>query len=206
MRIHPTNPDFRAGSDDPVPAKLALRAAVLAARGALAEDERVQGSRKAAARLLRLPELQRCRTALVTLPFGSEIDTQPLVDGLRRRGVELAVPAFDRIGHGMAVVRLPEGAALVRGPLGVPQPAARVPVALDALDLLVVPAIAFDTLGYRVGYGKGYFDRLLARPEVRGFTVGFGFDLQVVDEAPREPHDVPLQALVTEARTLRWDR
>lgn len=76
-------------------------------------------------------------------------------------------------------------------------------VAPEALDLVIVPALAFDECGYRLGYGGGYYDRFLPRLRPDCVTVGLMLDALVVTALPAEPHDVPVQIVVTETRTIR---
>ena len=99
---------------------------------------------------------------------------------------------------GLSEVRDP-GAELVRGAFGVfePAPAMRRPVPLDALDLVLVPGVAFDRRGRRLGHGHGYFDRFLARVPKAIPTVGLAFRFQVLDRLPAAPHDHAVQAILT---------
>jgi 5-formyltetrahydrofolate cyclo-ligase len=94
---------------------------------------------------------------------------------------------------------------------GLMQPRATCPeVLLNSLDLLLIPGLGFDLRGSRIGHGAGFYDRFLARHEAaggRGTVCGVGFEAQVLPDGqflPREPHDRPLAALVTEARTIRF--
>ncbi|MBK8101309.1 MAG: 5-formyltetrahydrofolate cyclo-ligase [Planctomycetes bacterium] len=88
---------------------------------------------------------------------------------------------------------------LVRGPFGIFEPAASAPfVAFADLDVVLTPALAFGPDGVRLGRGRGYFDRLFARPEVRARRVGVGFEVQRVPFVPADPHDRRVEALVTE--------
>ncbi len=91
-----------------------------------------------------------------------------------------------------------------RSRFGVDEPPADSPeVAPEDLDLVVVPALAFDERGYRIGYGGGYYDRFLPRLRPDCVTVGVTLDALVVPALPAEPHDVPVQIIVTETRTIR---
>jgi 5-formyltetrahydrofolate cyclo-ligase len=96
--------------------------------------------------------------------------------------------------------------ALVRGPLGALEPPPGAPeVALDEIECVLVPGVAFSEDGLRLGRGGGYYDATLKHmPRAR--RVGLAFDAQVLPALPREPHDVPLDAVVTETRTLVFPR
>ena len=96
-----------------------------------------------------------------------------------------------------------EAFALEAGVWGIEEPAAGAPVvAPEAIDLVVVPALAIDGAGHRLGYGRGYYDQTLVRT-VNAVTVGVAFDFQLIAEVPFEAHDVPVAWVVTDQRTLR---
>jgi 5-formyltetrahydrofolate cyclo-ligase len=96
--------------------------------------------------------------------------------------------------------------ALVRGPLGAPEPPASAPlVDPAALDCVVLPGVAFSEDGLRLGRGGGYYDATLALVP-RAPRIGIAYDVQIVPSLPREPHDAPMDAVVTERRTLRFAR
>jgi 5-formyltetrahydrofolate cyclo-ligase len=82
------------------------------------------------------------------------------------------------------------------GPCGIREPAAPVPFALDAIDLMVVPGVAFDEAGHRLGHGKGYYDRLLAG--FSGISVAPAFNFQILPAIPVEGHDRPVNIIITE--------
>ena len=93
---------------------------------------------------------------------------------------------------------------LVPGPARALEPPASSPsLPLDAIDLIVVPGVAFDARGGRLGRGRGHYDATLARLRPGTARVGLCFDEQVVDRVPVEPHDVPLDVVVTGSRVLR---
>ena len=81
-----------------------------------------------------------------------------------------------------------------------PNPAESTPVALSDVDLAIIPGVAFDERGNRLGYGMGYYDRLLSR--FKGSTVALAFELQILPSVPREEHDVRVGKIVTEKRVI----
>lgn len=83
---------------------------------------------------------------------------------------------------------------LQKGPFSLIEPAGHSPTPLSEIDLILVPALAFDRNRYRLGYGKGYYDRLLSK--TNAFTLGIGFQEQLIPQLPRENHDIPLDALL----------
>jgi 5-formyltetrahydrofolate cyclo-ligase len=93
---------------------------------------------------------------------------------------------------------------LVRGAFGIFEPARECPVhPAEEADIIVIPGIAFDTEGRRIGYGKGYYDKALHHLEGKGRLVGFCYDFQLVDRIAGEPHDVLMDMIITERRVIR---
>jgi 5-formyltetrahydrofolate cyclo-ligase len=129
-------------------------------------------------------------------PMGAEIDIRPLLHALHARGHAVALPVTPRRGQPLQFRRWRPGDGLVRGPMGTSQPAAEA----EALtpDWLLVPLLAFDRAGRRLGYGGGYYDRTLAA--LPGVTaIGIGYACQELDEVPAGEEDARLQAIATEA-------
>ena len=133
------------------------------------------------------------------LPIRSEADLQPLMARWRGRGGRLCVPAI--IDKQTIVFReLVHGAALISTGFGTVGPTEDAP-ALDP-DIMLVPLSAFDSRGHRIGYGAGYYDRAIHRLRQKGLSpklIGIAFDCQEVAEVPAEPHDISLDAILTES-------
>jgi len=133
------------------------------------------------------------------LPIRSEADIRPLMDRLRIRGARVCVPVI--IDKQTIVFRqLAEAGSLVPGSFGTVGPADD--AALLEPDILLVPLSAFDRTGQRIGYGGGYYDRAIALLRQKGLArllIGIAFDCQEVPSVPAEPHDVRLDAILTES-------
>ena len=130
-------------------------------------------------------------------PIGSEIDPRPLMQKLADAGARLALPRVD--GEDILSFRLWQpGDPLEQAPFGLSEPLASAPEVQPTLILL--PLLAFDRLGNRLGYGKGHYDRALKalRADGRVFACGLGFHVQMLNELPSEAHDEPLDWAVTE--------
>lgn len=133
--------------------------------------------------------------------MGDEIDTGPLDDALRDAGIARAYPVFDDAG--LRFVCVPPdviGRALPKDRFSIPTPPDDWPPA-DDLSTVIVPGLAFDEGGGRLGRGKGLYDRFLATHAVR--TIGLFFDEQRVDACPLGPHDVSLERIFTPRGGLR---
>ena len=181
--------------------KRALRRAVLAERDALSGTERAGRSEAIADRLLGLDEVTGAGAVLAFWSFGSEVDTAPLLERLRSRGTTVALPRT-RDGDIVPVIWTP-GSSMTETSFGSREPTdGRVLQALE-LDLIVVPGVAFDRSCRRVGYGGGFYDRLLARTRDGAAAVAIAFGVQVVDEVPTGPLDRPVDAIVTEDDVIR---
>ncbi len=181
--------------------KRVCRTAARAARSAIAPDVRADASAAIAGMIERLPEVEACSTALLYGAMPDEVDAAPLIAALRARGVRIALPRVD--GDRLTLHWHAEGTPLAKGSFGLMEPPPDAPAADPAeMDLVIVPGVAFDAACNRLGMGAGYYDRLLAGMP-RAVTIGVAFDEQVVDEVPCEPHDRPLDAVVTPSGVRR---
>lgn len=180
--------------------KRGLRAAVRARRAGLDPAWVASAGLEAQERLLTLAGFRSAARVALYLALPVEVPTAALLAACRRAGKEVAVPvpAAASAGGGYVFCRLDEGAALVPGPLRVLQPERIEELRGAAPDLVVVPGVAFDRDGGRVGHGAGYYDGLLARFAPAAFKVGLAFEFQVFDRVPVEAHDVRVDAVVTE--------
>lgn len=191
------------GYDDIAAAKRAARAHARAARCSLDAATCDAASVALAQRLLSLAELSAARTVLVYGATPEEIDPAPTVAALRDRGAVVAMPRIEAPGV-LGVHLVANDDDLDTGPYGLTQPRAdaeRVP--LERIDAVLVPGVAFDADGYRLGYGGGYYDRLLPQLRHACLTIGIAYDEQVLDKIPAEEHDVQVRFVVTPTRVLR---
>lgn len=140
-------------------------------------------------------------TVAVYLPIGSEIDPRPLIGKLTDAGAGLALPCVQEDGS-MVYRAYSRGDMLEQRPLGLLEPNPEVPEVHPTLVL--TPLLAFDRSGNRLGYGKGHYDRALTclRKNGRVFVCGLAFFGQEVDAVPAEPHDVPLDWVMTERGSI----
>lgn len=187
--------------------KQALRATQRGMRRKLPSAERRRAARRAAARLLTWAPMRRARRIGVYLPNAAELSTAPLIAALHRAGRRLWVPVA-AAGGAMRFAPLRKGARLKRGAFGVWQPARAHPLrSARALDLIVLPLLAFDARGARLGQGGGHYDRALAATHAarRPLRLGYAYAVQELPEVPVAGHDCRLHAVVTE-RGLRWLR
>ena len=183
--------------------RLRLRRQLRQRRAALPHGLVCAAARAAGRRVLAHPRLRRRRTVGSYCACRGELGTAALNRALLRRGHRVALPVIAGGGR-MAFYALQRGVCLQRGAFGIPAPrpvpARRVPAA--RLELLLVPLVAFDRRGRRLGMGGGYYDRLLAaHPRLQ--TVGLAYDFQEVPRLHSQRWDRPLTEIITPTRHLR---
>lgn len=181
-------------------AKAALRAAVLQRRDTLPADWRAEAARTVAGHVAALPFPPDCLIAGY-FPIGAEIDPGPLLRALSGRGHPLALPVLiDR--ETIEFRRWHPGDPLVPAGFGTKGPPVGAEVVAPAG--LVVPLVGFDATGHRLGWGKGHYDRAIARlaPRCPLVTVGLAFSVQQLSAVPAEPHDRRLDMILTERGPL----
>ncbi len=181
--------------------KRAMRAQMLAMRDPLTPDEVARRSEQIAAQLLALPEVRRAGTIFCYLSFGNEVATHALLRYWLADGRRVFVPVFDveRRSYRPSMLRDLDG-DLAAGRYGILEPRTFTPPDGHA-DVAVVPGLAFDAAGRRLGFGKGYYDAMLG--EFGGVKIGLAFDCQMVPAVPAAEHDVTMDFIVTETRALR---
>lgn len=135
----------------------------------------------------------------VYLPFGTEVDIRPLIDVAWGMGKEVGLMRVMEDG-GIAHHEIDPGTVYRKGNLGIMEPVEAEPFDLDRCDLVIVPIVAADPHGNRLGYGKGYYDQFLAqypRP-----AIGVCFDAQIFDDIPSDEGDIVLDAIYTDQRVI----
>ena len=184
-----------------------LREAIVAARDAMSADERARASRAIAERIGALDAYSHARAVLAFLPYRSEWDATLVVRDALAAGKIVAAPRVDPAARMLRPLRI---ASLERdveaGYRGIPEPRAScVEVPPERFDLVIVPGVAFDATGGRLGYGGGFYDRML--PAMPAATrVAGAFELQIVARVPAASHDERVACIATERRTLRCER
>lgn len=179
-----------------------LRREMLAKRDGLTRDEIQTKSIRVADRLLALEAYSRAERIFTFLSFGSELDTRPIVEAALADGKTVIVPRVNRETKALDLYEIKGYDGLVPGGYGILEPTDdHVRVSENDVDLILVPGVAFDEEGGRLGYGAGFYDKILSK--TRAALVALCFELQVVPEVPREPHDIPVPLILTEERVIR---
>jgi 5-formyltetrahydrofolate cyclo-ligase len=197
-------------ADDPLrgaalrEAKFALRRRILAARDALAPAVREAAAAAITRGLTALPSFAAARTVVLTASYRSEWGTAALIRAALAAGKTVALPRVDAATRMLELHRVTDPVADVApGFQDIPEPLAECArVAIASVDWILVPGVAFDHRGRRLGYGGGYYDRLLPLLAPDAVRVAGAYDLQLVDEVPAAPHDLTVDTIVSEARTI----
>jgi 5-formyltetrahydrofolate cyclo-ligase len=185
--------------------KRRLRRSMLAVRRGMSAAERLARSQRVWGRLASLACYRQARVVLGYMACDHEVLTDGLIRQTIASGKQLVLPVVQSDRQGMALYVIQDlehdVAPGYRGILE-PQPQRTRVVAPEALELVLVPGVAFDQRGGRLGFGAGFYDRLLGRLPRDIPTVGLAFDFQVIPWLPSQPHDIMLQAIVTESRVI----
>jgi 5,10-methenyltetrahydrofolate synthetase len=184
-----------------VNAKGQLRSEMIARRDALPAAERERLAQAFVRQLTAMPEYAAARSVLATMSIGSEWDTRAFLDRARADGKVVILPRLTPPPRRLALHSVEDlERQLIPGVWDIPEPDPdRCPaVTLADVDFAVVPALAVDRSGYRLGYGAGYFDRLLTGRGVRPFCVTALPAPFVVESLPHEAHDVPVDRVIDE--------
>lgn len=183
-----------------------LRQSVLQKRMALSPAAVTEKSNRIINKILTWSEYLKADTIMTYLDFRNEVQTERLVLHSMEVGKQVVVTATETKERRLIpslIQRYPEGLHIGRWGIREPQPQFMRPIALAEIDLVLVPGVAFDLQGNRLGYGGGYYDRFLARlwPEV--VFAALAFELQVQTQVYAAPHDIPIHYLITEERLIK---
>lgn len=155
--------------------------------------------------LTRLPEYRKARVIASYVDKGNEVQTRPLIRKALASRKNVLVPIVNKERRNLDFSEIKNLDELVPGAFDIPEPKPdyRRLTDMETIEVVLVPGIAWDFDGYRVGWGKGYFDTVLKLLPDKSAAVGLAFDLQVVDRVPRAQFDLPVDMVVTETKVAR---
>ncbi|WP_345803338.1 5-formyltetrahydrofolate cyclo-ligase [Microbacterium sp. AZCO] len=190
-------------SDAIADAKRALRAELRERRQCMSESARDAAARGIAAQLDALVASVGARSISCFLSTSTEPGTRDFVDAAVARGIRVLLPITRNDGLLDWAVATP-GGEITEGSLGLPEPVGELlgPIAVNDVDLLVIPAAAVDRSGMRMGWGRGFFDKTLGSMERCPPVYAVIYDSELLDEVPRDVHDQPVTGVVTPTQTL----
>jgi len=142
------------------------------------------------------------RTVMVYVPKPPEVDTMPLIRYLLQQGIRVVVPIIERETRTLRLSCLEDPGDLVISTFSVPEPTGKeIPVCGEDLEVVIVPLLAFDRAGHRLGYGAGYYDRFLSSyPQAK--KIGVAFSCQEIKSVPNDDNDVAMDLIVTEREII----
>ena len=209
LRINPvelTNPDSREVCPGVSRSKDDIRREMRARRRALSADERAEASAVVCAKLARSAGLgdvvdpfEIGSPVAVYLASPDEIDLRAFIERLLWLGCKVVAPRWNGETYELAVLKGLDARHLRRGPMGIMEPVDAEIVPPKEVDGWIVPGLAFTRDGRRLGYGGGWYDRLLADAPKDAVKIGVAHSFQIVDDLPSEPHDIPLAAVVDDS-------
>ena len=145
-----------------------------------------------------VPEFQKAKGIGAFASIPSEINTYPILEGILELGKKLYLPRVIKEKVGFNYYPVADLKDLAPGTFGILEPTGDHPAEWEEIDLVLVPGLAFDLKGRRLGFGKGYYDRVLTQLKKSAFTIGLGYSFQVVEQVPSVSHDIPLKAVLSE--------
>ncbi len=173
--------------------KTELRREIRARKRAMTEEEIETRSAKLARLFFASEAYQKAKTIYGYLPYNQEVRTVPMLERALKDGKKVAVPKV--YGDEMKFLYLDDLNAVAKGYAGIPEPIADEPVAQDETALVLMPGLAFDPQGHRIGYGGGFYDKFLAA-EPNHPTLALCYEFQVLPKLDVEDHDIPVDTVL----------
>jgi len=173
--------------------KQQLRRQIRDQKRAMTEADILRRSEALGKRFRQLDLYQNAQTIYGYLPYNQEVRTVPMLEQALRDGKKVAVPKV--YGDTMRFIYLTDLTAVAKGYAGIPEPMADEPVARDETALVLMPGLAFDPQGHRMGYGGGFYDKFLAQ-EPNHPTVALCYDFQMLPHLETESHDIPVDRVL----------
>ncbi len=192
--------------------KKRIREKLLKQRDAIPLDLKLRKEASIEKRLFELDVFRNARTLLMYVSFRSEVGTTGFLQDILDLGKRLVLPVVDRRHSELKLYEIKNINELQPGYMGIPEPVVMQSrrVTLKDIELVVLPGTGFDTRGNRLGYGGGYYDRLLSyesrklsRTDHLITTVALAFEEQIGDNIPAEPHDIKVDMIVTDERLIQ---
>ncbi|MBN1613943.1 MAG: 5-formyltetrahydrofolate cyclo-ligase [Deltaproteobacteria bacterium] len=184
--------------------KKMIRKRILAARDALSKENIGEMSGRICERVVLLQAIRDCAVLMAFLSFGSEVETDAIIEWAWQQDKRVCVPRCRPGERRIDPHRIKSYDDLEPGSFGIrePKPEMATLQPIADIDAALVPAVAFDRRGYRVGYGGGYYDRFLPELPTQTIRVGLAFSCQLVEAIPAGAHDVPVDMIVTEKEVI----
>ncbi len=183
--------------------KKELRKELLTKRDSIPSSQTIKKNTAIKQSLFALDEFRKANSVLIYVSFRSEVDTIGQLQDILNLGKHLVVPLVDSRKKTLSLYQLKEISELTPGYMGIPEPSERKDreIRLEDIDLAIIPGSGFDPKGNRLGYGGGYYDRLLSNAD-NILAVALAFEEQITDDIPSEPHDIKMDIIITDSRVI----
>ncbi|MGJ3353226.1 5-formyltetrahydrofolate cyclo-ligase [Providencia sp. Je.9.19] len=185
-----------------------IRKSVRSARKQLSHDEQHIAAQQVMHNALQQPEIIQAKNIALFLSFDGEIDTRPLINALWRQQKNVYLPVLHPFNaHNLLFLQYAPETPLVKNRFNIEEPPldVRYVLPLEQLDIMMIPLVAFDNKGQRLGMGGGFYDRTLVNWQKKGFIpIGLAHDCQQVETLPVAHWDIPLPEIITPQKIWRW--
>ncbi len=184
--------------------KKKMREVILRQRDAMSPAARTSASRAILEKVSALPQYGNAKVVLTYMGFGTEIETQPFFERIIADGKIAVLPRVDRATQTLILHAARGMSELLTSKYGILEPGTDAPiVAITNVDFVLMPGVAFDRNGNRLGYGRGYYDKLVSTANQALMRVAAGFSCQIVGSVPVGPHDKKVDCIITENEIIK---
>lgn len=184
--------------------KKQMREMVLARRDAMLPAARAVASHAIVEKICALPQYRQANVVLIYMGFGSEIETQALLERVLADAKTVVLPRVDRASQSLILHVVRNVSELVTSKWGIREPHVAAPsMPIHAIEFMLMPGVAFDRSGNRLGYGRGYYDKLLSAASPALARLAAGFACQIVDAVPVGPNDQKTDMIITENEIVK---
>jgi 5-formyltetrahydrofolate cyclo-ligase len=182
-----------------------LRKLLLKKRDGIKPEEKKAKEAAIRKRLYASADFKKANSILFYASFRSEVDTIPCILHALRLNKNVVLPRIEKIKRELRLFRINNASELESGYMGIKEPKINKTKEkkLGNIDLVIIPGAGFDVRGNRLGYGAGYYDRLLSKSKKRIMTIALAFEEQIGEEIPAEPHDIKVDMIITDKRLIR---
>lgn len=151
-------------------------------------------------KVLILNEIKKAETIALYLPINNEVDTREIINRLLEGIKQIVVPCYFEQEKNYHFVKFYNWQSLETGPSGILQPVTKTVIDSQKIAAVIMPGLAFDINGVRLGYGKGVYDKLLK--DFQASKIGLAYNFQIVDRLPKESHDLMVDLIISEKRSI----
>ena len=185
--------------------KKEIRKSIIEKRNKIKNKDKTSMDKKIIESFKKEDSYKKARGIFIYIGFGSEINTKVIIEDALKKGKEVYVPKVK--GKEMLLIKIDSLENLVTSSYGILEPIGdNNNFDVDKLDLLVMPGVAFDNSGNRIGYGGGYYDRFLEKNKTNAEKIALAYEFQILNSINNEKHDVNVDKIITEERIINISR